>query len=275
MYSIAWFACDKAVLVNKTLFDNASVKLPTTWTTDEFAVIAEKLTVPDKSWGVSLDAAGIGDPWQNFWLVIRAFGPIKGNADQSTAPEAITINSKEFIAGATWFRDLYTSGSAVKSAPTDTYQQRDANFMSGKAAMMWQGPWSLIDQAVALKKQGWELAAMPLPKGPAGNPQGASFGGTAGIFKTAQDRGVVDQAFTWINFLCSDAGETIYSKTNGMLPASQGLWKLPDFADNPLYGGYISGLSNSSSDYPLWAVGVTSVFDQKGVPMTEGLLPIS
>ena len=47
LYSIAWFAGDKAILVNKTLFDQASLKLPATWTTDEFATFAKQLTVKD------------------------------------------------------------------------------------------------------------------------------------------------------------------------------------------------------------------------------------
>lgn len=274
LYSISWFAGDKAILVNKTFFDEAKIKLGNSWTTDQFAQAAKNLTQSGKRWGVTLDAAGVGDPWQNFWLCVRAFGGgfVKGNAADSTKPEPVTINSPQFIAGAAWWRDLYKNGWAVPSAPTDTYQQRDANFMSGKAAIMWQGPWSLIDQSTALKKQGWDMAAMPLPKGPGGNSQSASLAGLAGIFGTAQKRGVVPQAFDWISFLCSDDGQKIYSSTNGMLPASQALWKLPQFASNPLYSGYIAGFSNSSPDYPLWAVGVTSVFDQKGVPMMQGLL---
>lgn len=276
LYAISSFAGDKAILVNKTYFDKAGIKLPNTWTTTQFADFAKQLTTKGKVWGVSLDAAGVGDPWQNFWLCVRAFGGglIKGNTLDSNAPEAITINTKEFIAGATWWRDLYKNGWAVPSTPTDTYQQRDSNFMSGKAAMMWQGPWSLIAQNEALKKQGWEMAAMPLPKGPAGNSQGPSLAGTYGIFSTAKAHGVVDEAFSWISFLCSDEGEKIYCSTNGMLPSSQALWKLPQFGDNPLYGGYIKGFSGGSPDYPIWATsaGVTTIFDQKGVPMMQGLL---
>jgi len=276
LYAISSFAGDKAILVNKTYFDKAGIKLPDTWTTTQFADYAKQLTTKGKVWGVSLDAAGVGDPWQNFWLCVRAFGGglIKGNTLDSKTPEAITINSKEFAAGATWWRDLYKNGWAVPSAPTDTYQQRDSNFMSGKAAIMWQGPWSLIAQSDALKQQGWEMAAMPLPQGPAGNSQGPSLAGTYGIFSTAQTHGVVDEAFSWISFLCSDQGETIYCSTNGMLPSSQALWKLPQFGGNPLYSGYIKGFSGGSPDYPIWATsaGVSTIFDQKGVPMMQGLL---
>ncbi len=274
LYSIAWFAGDKAICVNQNFLEKAGLKLTTNWTTDQFDQYAKALTVTNQQWGVTLDASGVGDPWQNFWLCIRAFGGglVKGKAVDSTAPAPITINTPEFIKGATWYRDLFKNGWAVKSAPTDTYQQRDANFMSGKAAMMWQGPWSLIDQRNTLKQHGWDMVAMPLPKGPAGNPQSGGIAGTAGIFSTAKQRGVVDEAWTWISFLCSDAGQKIYSSTNGMLPASQALWKLPQFANDPIYGAYLSGFQTYDLDYPLWAVGVSTVFDQKGVPMMQGLL---
>jgi ABC-type glycerol-3-phosphate transport system substrate-binding protein len=274
LYSIAWFAGDKAICVNQNFLEKAGLKVTSDWSTDQFDQYAKALTIPNQQWGVTLDAAGVGDPWQNFWLGIRAFGGglVKGKAVDSTAPAPITINTPEFIKGATWYRDLFKNGWAVKSAPTDTYQQRDANFMSGKAAMMWQGPWSLIDQRNALKQHGWDMAAMPLPKGPAGNPQSGGIAGTAGIFSTAKQRGVVDEAWTWISFLCSDAGQKIYSSTNGMLPASQALWKLPQFANDPIYGAYLSGFQTYDLDYPLWAVGVSTVFDQKGVPMMQGLL---
>ncbi|HLG52235.1 MAG TPA: sugar ABC transporter substrate-binding protein [Chloroflexota bacterium] len=274
LYAVAWFAGDKAILINKTFFDEAGLTRPASWTTDEFVEAAKKLTIPNKRWGVTIDAAGIGDPWQNFWLCVRAFGGgfVKGRASDSKSPEPVTINSPEFIKGATWWRDLYKNGYAVPSAPTDTYKERDANFMSGKAAMMWQGPWSLIDQRETLKKQGWELAALPLPKGPAGNPQSSGLAGLAGIFSTARKRGVVQEAWQWVSFLCSDEGQKIYSGTNGMLPASQALWKDPQFANDPIYSGYLEGFQNGDRDYPIWAVGVQSVFDQKGVPMMQGLL---
>ena len=274
LYSVSWFAGDKAILINKSFFDEAGLKKLDTWTTADFADYAKKLTVSGKRWGVTLDGAGIGDPWQNFWLCVRAFGGgfVKGATKDSKQPEPITINSAEFAKGAAWYRDLYKGGFAVPSAPTDTYKERDANFMSGKAAMMWQGPWALLEQRDTLKKQGWEMAAMPLPNGPNGSPQDGGVSGLAGIFSTAKKRDVVNEAWVWVSFLCSDEGQKIFSGTNGMLPASQVLWKDPQFANDPLYSGYLEGLKSVELAYPLWAVGVTTILDQKGVPLLQGLL---
>ena len=166
LYGLPWFAGDAAILVNKTLFDKAGLTLKDSWTTDEFTQYAKTLTQAGQQWGVALDVAGIGDPVQNLLLAVYAYGGkwVKGDTS-STTPEPLVFNSPETVAGITWYAGLFKNGYAVPSAPTDTYKERDANFQSGKAAMEWQGPWSLLEIQDNFKKGGYELASMPLPQG--------------------------------------------------------------------------------------------------------------
>jgi len=272
LYAIPWFQGAAAILVNKTLLDKAGLSLKEEWTTDEFTEYAKALTVEGEQWGVALDAAGVGDPVQNLLLAVYAYGGrwVAGDA-AGTEPEPIIFNSPETAAGITWYTNLFKNGYAVSSAPTDTYKERDANFQSGKAAMEWQGPWSLLEIQENFEKGGYELASMPLPKGPAGNPNW--YGGAhASIYRSAEEKGVVDQAFTWIDFLSSDEGELLYCKTNGMIPASKTAQQDPFWSENDLYKGYLNSFPTISRMDPIWATGLTSILDDTVPPLLQGVL---
>ena len=272
LYALPWFQGSAAILVNKTLLDKAGLELKDEWTTDDFTEYAKALTVEGEHWGVALDAAGVGDPVQNLLLAVYAYGGrwVAGDA-ASTEPEMIIFNSPETVAGITWYSKLFTDGYAVPSAPTDTYKERDANFQSGKAAMEWQGPWSLLEIQDNFKKGGFELASMPLPKGPAGNPNW--YGGAhASIYKAASDKGVVDQAFKWISFLSSDEGELLYCKTNGMIPASTTAQQDPFWAENDLYKGYLNSFPTITRMDPIWATGMNGILDDTVPPLLQGVL---
>ncbi len=272
LYGLPWFAGAAAILVNKTHFDAAGLELKDEWTTDEFTAYAKALTIPGEQWGVALDAAGVGDPVENLLLAVYAYGGRWVAGDPvSPEPESITFNSPETIAGITWYSSLFWDGLAVPSAPTDTYKERDANFQSGKAAMEWQGPWSLIEIQENFEKAGFELASMPLPKGPAGNPDW--YGGApTGIYRAAEQRDVVEQAFQWISFLSSDEGQKLYCKTNGMIPASLEAQKDPFWSENNLYKGYLTAMSNAQVMAPIWATGFVGILDDIVPPLFQGVL---
>jgi multiple sugar transport system substrate-binding protein len=273
LYALPWFVGCQSILVNKTLLDAAGLPLKDSWTTDEFTEYCKKLTIAGKQWGVALDGSGIGDPVEIFLEAVYAYGGrwVKGDP-QATESEAIVFNSPETAAGIAWYTDLYRKGYAVPSAPTDTYKERDANFQSGKAAIEWQGPWSLTEARDNFKKSGWELASMPLPKGPAGAFASFLGGGLAGIYRTAKKQGHVDQAFAWIDFLCSDEGQKIYCKTNGMIPASLALQAEPIWANDKLYSGYIATMKTFKVMEPIWATGISGILDDIIPPLMQGVM---
>jgi ABC-type glycerol-3-phosphate transport system substrate-binding protein len=272
LYGLPWFSGDAAILVNKTLFDKAGLTLKDSWTTDEFTQYAKQLTQAGQQWGVALDVAGIGDPVQNLLLAVYAYGGkwVKGDPT-STTTEPLVFNSPETIAGITWYAGLYKAGYAVPSAPTDTYKERDANFQSGKAAMEWQGPWSLVEIQDNFKKGGYELASMPLPKGPAGSIDWYG-GASSGIYVAAQKHNVVDAALKWIKFLSSDDGEKLYCKTNGMIPASKVAQQDPFWSQNNLYKGYLNSFGNTPLMTPIWATGLNAILDDTVPPLFQGVL---
>jgi multiple sugar transport system substrate-binding protein len=273
LYSIPWFVGSHSILVNQTLLEQAGLSLKDSWTTDEFTEYCKALTIDGKQWGVAMNGAGIGDPVQIFLMCIYAFGGkwVAGDPT-STEPERIVFDSPESVAGLEWYTNLYKAGYALPSTPTDTYKERDANFQSGRAVMAWQGPWSLVETRENLRKGGWELASMPLPIGPSGRAPTSVGGGLAGVFSGAAKRGVVDEAYAWVDFLTSDEGQSIYCKTNGMIPASSAVQADPFWSEDPLYKGFLGSLKSTEFLEPIWATGHKAILDDVVAPTLQGVL---
>lgn len=273
LYGMPWFAGAVAVMANKTLIEKAGIKLGSDWTTAEFTEIAKATTVAGKQWGVALDGNGIGDPAQICEMAVYSFGGkwVAGDPN-STTPEPLVFNSPETIDGLSWYINLYKSGYAVPSAPSDTYQQRDANFLAFKSAIAWQGPWNIKPTQQSFTKGGFELVSMPLPKGPAGRTS-IYGGGATGIFQSSVKQNVLPQAWDWVSYLSSDEGQKLYCQTNGMIPAATGLQQDPYWAKNPLYQGYITALESTPNMYPVWATGIQTLVENNYlVPLLQGAL---
>ncbi len=272
LYALPWFVGTQSILVNKTLFDKAGLQLKDAWTTDEFTECCKALTIPGKQWGVALDGAGIGDPVQIFLSAIYSFGGQWVNGDpQSVEPEPIVFDSDATAAGIDWYSNLYLQGYAVPSAPSDTYKERDANFQSGKAAIAWQGPWSLLETRENFKQGGWEVASMPLPTGPAGAIPPSLGGGLAGLYRGAEKPGHEEAALLWVKFLSSDEGQRLYCETNGMIPASRTLQADPFWSQDPLYRGYIATMKGMKQMLPIWATGLEGLLDDVVPPLLQGV----
>lgn len=274
LFGLPWFSGAGAMFLNKTLFDKAGIPIPDHqkgWTTDEFTRICKELTKAPKQWGVTIDVAGIGDPVQNFLLACYAYGGkwVAGDPNGST-PEPFTFNSPETVDGIRWYANLYKSGYAVPSAPTDDYQARDANFAAGKAAIEWQGPWTITQIRENFKKAGYELVSMPTPKGPAGNPTWYG-GGAMGIYTAAQQHKVVSQALDWITFVSSDEGEKTYCKADGMIPASIEARADPFWSKDPIYQGYLQAMKNAPNMLPLWTPTLSTLLDTIVPPLLQGV----
>lgn len=274
LYGLPWFSGAGAMFLNKTLFERAGVPLPDQkkgWTTDEFTQIAKELSKPPKQWGVTMDVAGIGDPVDNFLLACYAFGGkwVAGDPNNTT-PEPLVFNSPETVDGITWYANLYRKGYAVPSAPTDDYQARDANFAAGKAAIEWQGPWTITQVRDEFKKAGYDLVSMSTPKGPAGNPTWYGGGGM-GIYVAAKQHNVVKEALDWISFVSSDEGEKTYCKADGMIPASIAARQDPFWAKDPLYVGYLEAMKNAPTMFPIWAPTLSTLLDTIVPPLLQGV----
>ena len=276
LYALPYFTGNKAIMVNKTMFEDEGIDLAelSAWTWDDFMRLGREFTKENR-WFYAMDSAGVGDPRQNFLLIVRAFGGgvIQGKKySESMEPEPLTITAPETIDGIRFFGNLYWEGLAQPSAPTDTYKERDAVFMSGRSMTMHQGPWAIKENKATLAENGWELGALPLPEGPAGAPNSGLGGNNVGMYRGAENHDAVNETLEWIKFVSSNEGQAIYCKTNGMIPASTDLWSDPFWSADPVYKGYIDGYKDPDREFPIWMIGMTGVMDNVVVPLMQGLL---
>ena len=140
-YSIPTTLGQNNMLVNKDMFDAAGIKVPTSWTYDEFRAIAKKLTKGEgenKVYGMFFNSQqDVTYPFQ-MWTAMQVGGDFyyKAGGKQTSFTDAVNVKTYK----------LWTDMMMVdKSAPThvDSVTQKltqEGMFLSGKAAMTY-GSW--------------------------------------------------------------------------------------------------------------------------------------
>lgn len=128
-----------ALWYNKTMFDEAGVSYPdSSWTWDDFAAAAKKLTKADGSqYGFALRPGNNQDGWYN---IVYDMGGEIISADRKTSGmnKEGTIKALEFITG------LVKEGYAP---PYEVMAENELNALleAGTVAMVTQGSWMLAD----------------------------------------------------------------------------------------------------------------------------------
>ena len=122
---------------NKTLFDEAGISYPDdTWTWDDMAQAAQKLTQNDKGqYGFTSPAANNQDGYYN---LIYAMGGNVINDDKTKSG----WDSPETIAAMNWWYDNLVS-VAMPTQEVMGESSADVLFGSGKAGMIMQGSWMI------------------------------------------------------------------------------------------------------------------------------------
>ncbi len=128
-----------ALWYNKTMFDAAGVAYPdNTWTWDDFAAAAEKLTKADGSqYGFAMKPSNNQDGWYN---MVYDMGGMIISDDKKTSGYDMpgTIKAIDFVSG------LVKAGF-TPSYETMTENEPTALFEAGKVAMITQGSWMLAE----------------------------------------------------------------------------------------------------------------------------------
>jgi multiple sugar transport system substrate-binding protein len=124
-----------ALWYNKTMFDECGVDYPDdTWTWDDFADAAKKLTTDDH-WGYAIAP---GNNQDSFYNMIYSMGGYVISDDKKTSgyDDPNTIKAMEFVT------DL-VKGGYCPDLGTISETGADALFEAGKVAMVTQGSWML------------------------------------------------------------------------------------------------------------------------------------
>ena len=201
-YSVPCARNDTGFIVNKDMFDAAKIKVPTSWTIDEFRAIAKKLTKGEgkiKVYGMYFNSTQ--DIRVAGYFVQTALGGdyfYKNGGKESNFDNPLFEKSLQTVS------DMM---NVDKSAPShvDTLTQKltiEGMFLSGKAAMS-VGPW-IIRSIKDLKNypHNFKTALVPFPtmdKTPAKYNQGAGLGDYLSINTKSENAEAAWEFIKWYN----------------------------------------------------------------------------
>jgi multiple sugar transport system substrate-binding protein len=210
---------------NKDMFDAAGIAYPSdAWTYDDFRAAAKKLTI-DK------DGDGKADQW-GFWAEAIDPEPYWGAVIWAHGGDIVDLGNRktliaspEATAGFKFIGDMWLGD---KSMPTTQQLAQFGydGFLSGIAAMGVSGHWSVPDYSKVTFK--WDVA--PMPKGPAGRATGVNSAG----FVIAKDTKSPKEAWEFVKFATSDAGQSELAKIGLAIPIRESVAKSPAYLDQPI-----------------------------------------
>jgi multiple sugar transport system substrate-binding protein len=160
-YGIARSVNSLALIYNVDMLREAGLEPPTTW--DELRSTAAALTQGD-TYGMAFSASPNADGVYQFLPFFWSAGGDEAHLDDGAGTSALQL-----------WKDLVDAGSASRSVVNWNQQDVNDQFISGRAAMMINGPW----QVPVLDGQDdvdWAVASIPVPE--AGQDPVPPIGGT-------------------------------------------------------------------------------------------------
>jgi alpha-1,4-digalacturonate transport system substrate-binding protein len=218
VYSIPSDVTAVGLFLNKTLWDKAGVKYPTTeadiWSWDQFVDAAKQVQAKaGAKYGLVMDKSShrlnsfLYEFGSTHWQPDSS-GTWTTNAATKTALEYFKkLNDDTFMPKAVWL---------AKDDP-------NALFKSGQVAAYYSGSWQIADFAKNIKDFQW--VSVYAPKQPT---RAVNFGNAAAmvVFEGKQKK----QALDFLNWLYKPANYTELMQHSGMLPAVDGI--TPTYANN-------------------------------------------
>jgi multiple sugar transport system substrate-binding protein len=214
----------KVVFVNKTLFAEAGLTVPTkAWSTDDFVAAAKKLTKtrPDgtQQYGVMFD------PGNWFLYVFMNEGTM---FDNDGAPTKVAF-SDSAVQGLQWAGDLINTHKvtpAFDQLNNGTIRQQ--MFLNGLVGMLIDNH-SQVPTLLATKGLQWDVAPLPTFPGKGHHNVAGGAGYTMSAFTKNQDA-----AWTFWQFLNTE-GIKMYMKAGTMVPVSLDLLNSAEFSKGKPY----------------------------------------
>ena len=217
------YAC---VYYNKKLFDEAGVPYPKDdWDVFDMLEKAKKLTKTDSSDRVT-QYGFYTWAWQNF---VYAFGG--SLVDNVNDPKRCTLDSKESLAGLSFYSDLINKYRVhpTSTAMTNLAMGVQGMFMTGRLAMFASGIW----ETPGLRKiDNFEWDVAMFPRGPNGR---RAFGTGGSAYCILKDSKHPDEAFEVIKALSGRKGEECLADAGLAQPAIKDITLSEHWAlnDNP------------------------------------------
>ena len=224
-----------AVFFNKKLFDAAGVAYPKEgWTWDEMLATAQKLTKKDASgkvtqWGIQLPAA-----WTTgFEYWVAAAGGALISKDGKTFSGF--MDSPEVTRAVQFYGDLYNKYQvAPQPADMNSFGGGNAEFASGKAAMMLFGRWP---QSGFKTNPNISLGVVAPPQDKV--RANVLFWGGFGIASSSKEPAT---AFSYLSFVSGEPGAAVWK--DWALPAVKSVADSSGLSKDPIEGVWIGELNH-------------------------------
>jgi multiple sugar transport system substrate-binding protein len=196
--------------VNKDMFDQAGLKLPTLdWTHDDLQEAAVKLT---KRSGQKTDVWGIYIPmwsWDRYWYRVEMWG---GNPVNPNDPTECLLGEEKALAALEWARRLEWDLQAMAQPLAVERQGGLALFSSGRVAMAEDGFYPFRMAQMIQKRFKWQYAHT------AKGPVTRRVLGTTDGFVIWKNTKVQEAAWTLLKFQSGPEYQEAQVKSTGLLP---------------------------------------------------------
>jgi arabinogalactan oligomer/maltooligosaccharide transport system substrate-binding protein len=204
-YAVPQVTDTLALLYNKSLLKKAGHDAPPA-TLDDLKKAA--LDVRKKT-----GAEGVGLNVDSYYLLPFIYG--EGGDLVDASHKKVTVDSAQAVTGVRRVADLISSGAAPEPTVQDSYQNLQTAFKDGRLAMMYNGPWSMVDdyKGKAFKDRA-NLGVAPVPAGSvrAGSPTG---GHDYAVYAGSKN---LAASYEFVRFMAGTRSQVQITRALGLLP---------------------------------------------------------
>ena len=249
-YALPTDTDNRALYYNKKLFKQAGLvdgtgnpRAPRTWA--ELIQASNQLKAKIKGvypLAMAMHDGVYGASYQSFgnFMIVNGGYLLSqhGKARAQASRDPATVQAWNWFYG-----DLYTKAQAF--APGSNGLDEQALFARGVVAMIHDGPWARPEAINPSMQFGRDYAIAPTPvRTTSQHPAGTQGGWLMGMSSGSKNQAA---AWAFIEFIQRPAINAFWCAGGGggALPARNSVWKLKEFADNPVYAVYHAQLPYS------------------------------
>lgn len=215
-----------ATFINKKMLDEAGLKVPESWTWDEFREYAKKLTDPSKGvYGFGIPGAAqndLGFSWNYFSFAFQ-------NGASFIKDGKAAFNSPEGVEALDFLKNMMDEGIMPPSTPSFTAKDVVDAFGSGKLAMWQNGPWYVA--TVKTSYPDIEYVCAPLPTKKDGAVASVS-GGT--YISVCEGTKHYEEALIFVKYMTSAENMREWAGKGEFLPPVKALLNDSSFLQGPM-----------------------------------------
>ncbi|MFF8973975.1 ABC transporter substrate-binding protein [Streptomyces sp. NPDC014995] len=221
VYAFGFYDVSLAFFARKSVLNEYGIRIPAIdkpWTKDEFDAALAKLKKSGKfEYPLEMGTGGSGEWWSYAYSPqLQSFGGDLIDRDGYRTASG-TLDGKDSVEWATWFRSLVSKGYMAKKSGADP----NKDFLAGKSAIQWDGSWNAAKNA---GKLGDDLAIIP----PVDFGNGPRIGGASWQWAMSSSCSNKDGAQAWLKFSRQTKYFVDYARATGTLPATEAAAKQVD-----------------------------------------------